>query len=89
MSNIPIKSDTRTWKCALYLRLSKEDGDKAESDSISNQRELITNYLMSFSDLRIVTEHIDDGFSGVDFNRPSFTMMLYEIKASASSGASR
>ena len=57
MINNSNQSTARSWKCALYLRLSKEDGDKAESDSISNQRELITNYLKSFSDIEIVTEY--------------------------------
>jgi len=81
MINNSNQSTARSWKCALYLRLSKEDGDKAESDSISNQRELITNYLKSFSDIEIVTERVDDGFSGVDFERPSFTKMMDELRA--------
>jgi DNA invertase Pin-like site-specific DNA recombinase len=71
----------RTWKCALYLRLSKEDGDKAESDSITNQRELVTNYLNSMPDIEIVSERADDGFSGASFDRPSFNAMMEDIKA--------
>ena len=33
------------WHTAVYLRLSREDGDKLESDSIANQRKIINNYL--------------------------------------------
>ena len=33
------------WKIAIYLRLSKDDGDKDESDSISSQRSMITSYI--------------------------------------------
>ena len=75
------KTDERTWKCALYLRLSKEDGDKVESDSITNQRELVTHYINSIPNIEIVSERIDDGFSGASFNRPSFNAMMDDIRA--------
>jgi len=71
----------RTWKCALYLRLSKEDGDKVESDSITNQRELVTSYIHSLPNIEIVSERVDDGFSGASFDRPSFIKMMEDIKA--------
>lgn len=71
----------RAWNCALYLRLSKEDGDKIESDSITNQKALITEYVKSRPELKICSERVDDGYSGVDFNRPSFIAMMDDIKA--------
>jgi len=74
-------TDKRTWKCALYLRLSKEDGDKVESDSITNQKTLITEYVKSRPELQICSERVDDGYSGVDFERPSFIAMMDDIKA--------
>ena len=73
-------TDVRTWKCALYLRLSKEDGDKVESDSITNQKALITEYVKSRPELQICSERVDDGYSGVDFDRPSFISMMDDIK---------
>ena len=39
--------NTKIYNADLYLRLSKEDGDKEESDSITNQKELILDYLKS------------------------------------------
>lgn len=64
----------------LYLRLSKEDGDKEESDSITNQKELILEFLKSRPDIRIHEIRVDDGYSGVNFDRPAFQQMLADIK---------
>jgi len=64
----------------LYLRLSKEDGDKEESDSIVNQRALLTDFVKTMPDIRINRIRIDDGYSGVDFNRPAFNEMIDDIK---------
>lgn len=69
-----------------YKRLSKEDkiavgSCKNESNSISNQRELIQKFVKSHSEIEIVKEYADDGFSGVDFERPDFLRMLEDIKA--------
>ena len=66
---------------ASYARLSKDDGDKAESDSINNQKELIRNFAKSHPDIQIVEEYSDDGFSGVNFDRPDFKRMIEDIKA--------
>lgn len=62
-----------------YYRLSKEDGDKAESDSILNQRALIREFLKEHPDIHLYKERVDDGFSGVNFERPSFQEMLSDI----------
>ena len=68
------------WIAAKYLRLSIEDGDKAESESIVNQSILIDNYMKSTSHITIVETFKDDGFSGTDFNRPGFQAMLKAIE---------
>ena len=73
------------YDTALYLRLSKEDGDvasgsKNESNSIANQKSLIMDYLQSRPEFRVVSIREDDGFSGTDFNRPAFQAMMEDIK---------
>lgn len=73
--------NTKIYNADLYLRLSKEDGDKEESDSITNQKELILDYLKSMEDIKIHEIRVDDGYSGVNFNRPAFQQMLEDIKA--------
>ena len=51
----------RIYHAAVYVRLSKEDGDKEESDSIVNQRELIRAFLADKPDIEICMECADDG----------------------------
>ena len=52
---------------AEYIRLSREDGDKAESDSIKNQKKLITDFIKDREDFILYDTYIDDGFSGTNF----------------------
>ena len=61
-----------TYYAAIYLRLSKEDGDsstgeKKESNSIANQRKLIEDYLTKHLEINFVQEFCDDGFTGANF----------------------
>lgn len=64
----------------IYLRLSTEEaGDKAESSSITNQRNIIYQYCER-NNIGIVKEFIDDGYSGSNFNRPGFTNMLAHLQ---------
>ena len=68
-------------KAAGYMRLSREDGDKLESDSISNQRELIKEFFSRHSELNFAQEYVDDGFSGTSYDRPAFQRMMDDVKA--------
>lgn len=65
---------------ADYLRLSREDGDKLESDSIRNQRSLINDFVKQHPDITLVDEYIDDGYSGTNFERPAFKRLLEDVK---------
>ena len=68
------------YRACIYTRLSRDDGDKPESDSIANQRALIRDYLKQHKEITIVSEHSDDGYSGVNFERPGFAEMMDEIR---------
>nr|WP_300797779.1 recombinase family protein [uncultured Acetatifactor sp.] len=70
----------KLYQADLYIRLSKEDGDKAESNSISNQRDLIYSFLKEKDDIQVYEEKVDDGYSGVGFDRPAFISMLEDVK---------
>lgn len=71
----------KMYRAAIYVRLSKEDGDKIESDSIINQRDLIQNYLKDKTDIEVCSTRVDDGFSGANFDRPAFKLMLEDIRS--------
>ena len=79
--NLPISNQkTKTFKVGLYIRLSREDGDKEESSSITNQREILKRFVNENENFFIVKEYVDDGWTGTNFNRPSFKEMLKDIE---------
>lgn len=63
----------------MYIRLSREDGDKQESESIGNQRKILQRYVKE-NNLCLVKEYVDDGISGTTFDRPSFNELLQDIE---------
>lgn len=67
------------WKVAAYLRLSIDDGEKTESNSITNQKEMISSFAKKDKELVIKDYYIDDGYSGTDFERPNFQRMMMDI----------
>ena len=71
----------RTYLCASYSRLSQDDGDKEESNSIVNQKALIRDFMSEYPELQLVEEYADDGFSGVNFERPDFKRMMQDVKS--------
>ena len=72
---------TRRFRTAIYLRLSREDSEKErESNSISNQRDLILHFIDKHSDLEFTAEYVDDGLSGFEFDRPQFDNMISDAK---------
>ena len=71
---------TKVWRAALYVRLSREDGDKEESNSVSNQKELLHQFAGLEPDIQTYDEYVDDGWSGTNFDRPNFIRMMNDIK---------
>ena len=63
----------------IYIRLSREDGDKQESESIGNQRNILQRYVKE-NNLNFIREYVDDGVSGTTFDRPGFCEMLQDIE---------
>ena len=75
------KPSTRLWKPALYVRLSREDGDREESDSIANQRDMLAEFAAAQDDLAAPAFYTDDGYTGTDFDRPGFRRMMDDLRA--------
>ena len=65
-------------KACMYLRLSKDDGINSESNSITNQRELIQSYAKN-NEIELVKEYVDDGYSGTTYDRPALKDLMEEI----------
>ena len=64
---------------ALYCRLSRDDGAEGDSNSVANQKRMLTKYAKEngFGNTRF---YVDDGYTGTNFNRPGFQQMLEDIE---------
>ncbi len=74
---------TIIYKVAIYIRLSKEDVDRGydESESIKNQKILLTEYVQDLEpEYKLIDIYIDQGFTGTNFNRPDFQRMIKDIE---------
>lgn len=74
----------KAYRVGIYIRLSIEDDDKDntyknESESITNQRSLLMQYIKE-NGYHLVDEYIDDGYSGTNFDRPDFKRMINDIE---------
>ena len=69
------------YKAISYTRLSYTNEKDNESNSISNQKMLIREFVKKHSDIEIVSEKVDDGYTGVLFDRPAFQQMMEDIRA--------
>ena len=71
----------KNYLCASYTRLSQDDGDKEESNSIVNQKSLIRDFMNNHPEFTLVDEYADDGYSGVNFDRPDFQRMMNDVRS--------
>ncbi len=79
------KMKNKLFQAAIYVRLSDEDGDfsilkKSESNSISNQKQMLYNFVKNKPDIMVIKEYSDDGYTGTNFERPGFQKMLDLVK---------
>ena len=69
------------YRAAPYERLSREDGDRLESDSILNQQRLIEDYCARHPEFVLTEHYSDDGYTGTNFSRPAFQRLISDIEA--------
>ena len=69
-----------TFKVGIYLRLSRDDERDDESQSISNQRDYIMNYIIK-NNLMLIDEYVDDGVSGTQFDRDGWERLINDIES--------
>jgi len=76
-----IKNETGIWNTFGYTRVSKDDRDKTESNSIKSQRDLILDFTNRNPDIRVSDIVADDGATGANFNRTAFKDMIAHIES--------
>lgn len=69
------------WKAGLYTRISVEDGDNTEQNSIGNQIKIGNHFIAGADDIRLVDTYSDNGYTGMNFERPGFQRLLADIRA--------
>ena len=67
------------YNTALYLRLSRDDDNEGDSNSIQTQRMMLRDYAQTHG-LLVVNEYVDDGWSGTNYDRPGFQRMIDDIE---------
>lgn len=78
-----IRPSAPLWRAAEYHRISREDGDKEESDSIATQKDITHDYIEHQDDLTAVGDYDDDGKTGTNFERPGFQRLMEDVKRGA------
>ena len=73
-------SNPMEYHAALYIRLSKEDENVGPSQSVQNQESLLREFVQQHR-VSVYDTYIDDGWSGTNFDRPSFNRMIQDIEA--------
>lgn len=73
-------SNPMDYHVALYIRLSKEDESEGPSQSVQNQESLLREFVQQHR-LSVYDTYVDDGWSGTNFDRPSFQRMIADIEA--------
>ena len=71
----------KIYKTGIYARLSREDADRMESNSIQSQRAICLAYIESHDDLELVDTYIDDGETGSNTDRPGFQRMIQDMRS--------
>ena len=71
----------KIYKTGIYARLSREDADRMESNSIQSQRAICLAYIEGHDDLELVDTYIDDGETGSNTDRPGFQRMLQDMRS--------
>ena len=71
----------KTYKTAVYVRLSLEDIRKKISDSIGTQKTMLLQYIQAQPDLQLYKIYEDVNYTGTNFNRPGFTKMIEDIQS--------
>ena len=75
-----IRTENKIYEVGIYCRLSKDDGTDNESASIATQKSILTDYVKK-QGWHIAKTYVDDGYSGTNFQRPSFQNMIKDIES--------
>jgi len=79
IAEIPEIQNMFLYKAAIYKRLSDEDGDDMEADSLVNQEKIARHHIVDHPDIDVVGVYADNGYTGMNFKRPDFVRLKEDI----------
>ena len=74
-----LSTETIVWKTAIYTRISVEDGDDIEQNSIGNQKKIGLHFLTDKVNLALVDTYADNGYTGMNYDRPDFKRLFEDL----------
>lgn len=77
----PLPAASVYYLAGQYGRLSVEDGDDTESNSIGNQAKIADAFLAEHPDIQIVERYADNGYTGMSYNRPAFHQLMADVRS--------
>ena len=69
------------WNVAVYARRSFDDQEDYESNTISNQKDFVLDFIKKNNNMHLIDYYCDDGYTGTNFNRPAFIKMMEDVKS--------
>ena len=81
LSAPPVSETSVHYLAGQYGRLSVEDGDDTESNSIGNQAKIADAFLSEYPDIQIVERYADNGYTGMNYNRPAFHQLMADVRS--------
>lgn len=74
-------SDSPIYRTGIYARLSRPNLKDTQVDVLASQLHHLEDYVSNRADMELIDTYVDDGWSGLNFNRPDFTRMMEDVKS--------
>ena len=81
VAEVKEKKKTAMLLAGVYTRLSIEDEDDEEQNSIGNQKKIALDYLKDKDDIAVTEYYVDNGYTGMNFSRPDFQRMMNDLRS--------
>lgn len=78
---VAASAEVKGYKTAIYVRLSREDERKVESETVENQIEFLKDFVGKDASLVLTDEYVDRHFTGTKFDRPEFNRMIADVRS--------
>ena len=81
VTEVKEEKKTAMLLAGVYTRLSIEDEDDEEQNSIGNQKKIALDYLKDKDDIAVTEYYVDNGYTGMNFSRPDFQRMMNDLRS--------